>query len=482
MAGLQSSSGGEQGPARGFSLLRPEMDHGEDARSTWVLALAGLLVAGCAAGLLDLSPRWFANNVGSVLLQAARIVLMTAAVGGAAVWALWYVVSDKPSAGAAWIARNLSMGWMFLPCFVLFYQARSPWMLACAALVAVGFAMSLRRLLPIRVDTGETTAVVSDSPMPSLNGLPPVDSPVLLATCVAVLLQGAAALAMGASMVTSSLTLAVAVFLLIWRWSAYEVRAAEWWSGRHPPLRQFVLAVVVTAMMLVPYTIGEKFGWGFHPRVPVVAAAPRQGAHARSGYFGILLYPPPKKMEIIVPRLQEDVVAEGALSRPLVIPFDGPYWYYKDPGERPGPKTHEAHGRPTDANINVRSTDLDPLMMEAHQRLSRPISLAACGEIDVAVTNADVRTGEIDLALVLADASAAARPRQVLAAKPVLSSLADPIPQGRQPVKEVLRFAVPAGAHLRRFDDITVRFILAPQHARTGAKVSVESFELVPRM
>jgi hypothetical protein len=59
--------------------------------------------------------------------------------------------------------------------------------------------------------------------------------------------------------------------------------------------------------------------------------------------------------------------------------------------------------------------------------------------------------------------------------------MVDPMPQDRKPVKEVLRFAVPAGAHLRRFDDLTVQFILAPRHARTGAKVSLESFELIPR-
>jgi hypothetical protein len=82
---------------------------------------------------------------------------------------------------------------------------------------------------------------------------------------------------------------------------------------------------------------------------------------------------------------------------------------------------------------------------------------------------------------VLADSSTRGRARQVLAARQVISSLPESIPQDRAPVKEVLRFAVPAGAHLRRFDDVTVQFILAPRHARTGAKISVESFELIPR-
>ncbi|HEX3570189.1 MAG TPA: hypothetical protein VHU44_05145 [Acidobacteriaceae bacterium] len=480
MAGLQSSSSFEQAPVRGFSLLRPGADHGEDARSTLVLAVAGLLVASLAAGLLDLSPRWFANNMGSVLLQAARIVLMTAAIGGATVWALWYVVSDKASAGAWWVARNLCIGWVFLPCFELLNQAGSPWALAFAALVAVGSALSLRRLLPLEPEV--VWVPNADSPLPSLDGLPPGDSPVVLATCVAVLLQAAVALALGATLMKAALPLGVAVFLLTWRWSAYETRAAEWWGGQYPPLRQFVAAVVVTAMTLVPYTIGEKSGWGIHPHMPVMKPIPSlKEAHASSGYFGIILYPPPKPKEVIVPRLQEETIAAGGLTKPLVIPFEGPYWYYKDAWIQPGPRSHVAHGQPTDEGINVRSTDLNPLMMQAHQKISRPINLDACGEIDVTVRNADTKPGEIDLALVLADSSAHARPRQVLAARPVLSSMVDPMPQDRKPVKEVLRFAVPAGAHLRRFDDLTVQFILAPRHARTGAKVSLESFELIPR-
>jgi len=40
---------------------------------------------------------------------------------------------------------------------------------------------------------------------------------------------------------------------------------------------------------------------------------------------------------------------------------------------------------------------------------------------------------------------------------------------------------VPRGARLRRFDEITLKFMLAARRNRTGAKVSVESFELVPR-
>ena len=477
MAGSQSSSSFAQG--RGFWLLQPGADHSEDARSTWILAVTGLVVAACAAGVLGLSPRWFPDNIVSLVLQAARIVLTTAAIAGGAVWALWYVVSEEPSSGAGWIVRNLSLSWVFLPAFVLFYEARSAWMLAIAPLVAVGFAVSLRRLLPVPPEP--VRASRRDTPMPSLNGLPRADSPLLLAACAAALLEGAV-LTAGFSLLMASLPLAFAVFLVTWWWAGYEARAAAWWGGRHPPLRQFAAALAVTSLLLVPYTLGEKSGLGLHTHSEwALKTRTTQPANARSGYFGIILYPPPKKKELLLPPTELGPTIDGGLTQPLLIPFDGPYLYFNESDMRPGPKAHVAHGKPTDAKINVRSTDEEPLLMEAHQKIGRPIRLAACGEIDVVLTNADTRPGEIDLALVLADSSTRGRPRQVLAARQVISSLPESIPQDRAPVKEVLRFAVPAGAHLRRFDDVTVQFILAPRHARTGAKISVESFELIPR-
>jgi len=258
-------------------------------------------------------------------------------------------------------------------------------------------------------------------------------------------------------------------------------RAAEWWAGHHPPLRQLGLAIVVTSLILVPYTIGEKLGWG--PHVPAAAAKPTPPSPgtSSSGYFGIILYPPPVKKQLIAPLQPGAAIKPGSLTRPLLVPFDGPYWYFKSAVGQPGPSAHIARGRPTDHGINIRSTDWQPLRMEAHQRLSRAINLADCGEIDLAITNADTRPGAIDVMLVLADSSVPSRPRQVLSSQPVLSSLLEPMPQDREPVKEVLRFAVPQGAHLRRFNDLTVTFLTAPRHATTGAKVAVESFELIPR-
>ena len=119
--------------------------------------------------------------------------------------------------------------------------------------------------------------------------------------------------------------------------------------------------------------------------------------------------------------------------------------------------------------------------MEAHQTLSRPIDLDCCSEIDVALTNADTRSGEIAIALLLTDSTAAANPQLFVGESPIPSSQLDPIPQDRTPVKETLHFSIPANPTLHRFNQITVVFLPSQDRARNAAKVSIDSFELIPR-
>ena len=49
------------------------------------------------------------------------------------------------------------------------------------------------------------------------------------------------------------------------------------------------------------------------------------------------------------------------------------------------------------------------------------------------------------------------------------------------PVDEVLRFAVPSRAAIRKFDQITVVYLPGVEHWQVGAKVAIEQFQLLPR-
>ena len=174
------------------------------------------------------------------------------------------------------------------------------------------------------------------------------------------------------------------------------------------------------------------------------------------------------------------MLGSGVKAKPLIIPFDGPYWYFKAPMTGPGPKAHVTFGEPTKAN--VRSTNWMPLRMEAHQNLGLPIDLDCCREIDMKVTNADNRAGRIDIALVLTDAASPGRKQMMLGDEPVVSSIGvRTTTQDRAPVTETLRFAIPKAAGLRRFDEIDVIVQPSVERAKLGSRVAVEEFELVPK-
>ncbi len=119
--------------------------------------------------------------------------------------------------------------------------------------------------------------------------------------------------------------------------------------------------------------------------------------------------------------------------------------------------------------------------MEAHQHLDLPIDLACCSEIDLDITNADSRPGKISLAIRLTDGASPAKPFQVLGERTVVSSEENPMPVNRSPVKETLRFPVSRSAAIHRFDEITIVFLSGRERERGGARVSIQSFTLIPR-
>jgi hypothetical protein len=219
---------------------------------------------------------------------------------------------------------------------------------------------------------------------------------------------------------------------------------------------------------------GSKAGGGPQMRDPM---AGKGGVD----YVGVILWPPKKKKpEIVPPQPKAPMAGNGVKAKPLIIPFDGPYWYFKAPAAGPGANAHVTFGEPTKAN--VRSTNWMPLRMEAHQNLGLPIDLDCCREIDMKVTNADNRAGRIDIALVLTDTSSRKGRQVMLGDEPVLSSMeATGTPKDKQPVTETLRFAIPRAVAQGRFDEIDVIVQPSVERAKLGSRIAVDEFELVPR-
>jgi hypothetical protein len=172
-----------EGERRGLSFLSTASRGSQS--SIWILAIASLTFAVVAANLLCLSPRWYSNRFLSLLYEPARFVVLTAATGAAGVQIFWEIVSAPPAAGRLWVVRNLSGGWVFLPCFVLLYEQNSPWMLFVVALISLGTAFGLRRMLPAKPESGAALDRTFAA-LPSLDGPPPADSPLLLAVWLAI--------------------------------------------------------------------------------------------------------------------------------------------------------------------------------------------------------------------------------------------------------------------------------------------------------
>jgi hypothetical protein len=49
-------------------------------------------------------------------------------------------------------------------------------------------------------------------------------------------------------------------------------------------------------------------------------------------------------------------------------------------------------------------------------------------------------------------------------------------------VFETLRFSVPAGARIGKFDEITVMLVPDIEHALVAPKIAIQQFQLLPRL
>jgi hypothetical protein len=263
-----------------------------------------------------------------------------------------------------------------------------------------------------------------------------------------------------------------------------DTSAVSQFAGTRQSILLCAFALILTVLALIPW-IGALGGGlqGAHDasqKPPPAAHRSMEPDKTGSEYVGVILWPPPaKKTEITPPVPHVHSFGMGGASQPVVIPFDGPYWYFKAPSERPGPRAHVAHGKAT--NVSVSSSDSAPLLMEAHQNLGPSIDLGCCSEIDIAITNADNRAGKIALGLRLTDSRSIGKPSKDLGERTIASSEVVKIPLNRPPVKELLRFPISRSATMRQFDAVTIVFLPAKERARGGAKVSIQSFTLIPR-
>jgi heme/copper-type cytochrome/quinol oxidase subunit 2 len=281
----------------------------------------------------------------------------------------------------------------------------------------------------------------------------------------------------------AALCLAASVFLAAWRWSSLTSHMRHRRQrGTRARIQMSAAATLLALMALLVWSVqaGRFSAGALAHKPPSNSNSPiTAGTHPAADYVGVILLPPKvEKKEIVAPAPRTPAITLG-LAKPVVIPFDGPYWFFKAPARRPARDAHVAHGKPTE--VNVHSSDLDPLRMEAHQTLGSVVDLRCCSALDLRVLNADKRPGTIDLGILLTDNTAPGRPSLYLGEQTLPSTTPLVIPRDRAPVEETLHFTIPREARSLRFNEITVLFHTAPFHARYAAKIEIRNFVLIPR-
>jgi hypothetical protein len=270
--------------------------------------------------------------------------------------------------------------------------------------------------------------------------------------------------------------LAVACVLPVWRFP--RKRAAR--LGRRGVVSS-ATALLVMAIALLPFL---KHGAG-HAALDALlqreqmkaASAKAPVPHPGAGYSGVILLLPPKPREAVLPP-PPNSSSTATQAKPLLIKFDGAYWYFKEPDERPRRDARIVHGDPLKAHIN--STNELALLMEAHQAILPAVKLSCCSAVEVNVANADVRSGEIFVEVLLRDTEAKGKPAISLGTQVIPSSTAPSIAFDRPTVHETLTFRIPRNARAKLCSEITVKIKPSRDRERAASQVSVESFVLVP--
>ena len=363
-------------------------------------------------------------------------------------------------------------GWVFLPAIALFLHQGSPLAPIIAIISATLTAISIHRLTaattkpnpePIRPQPNLFTTEIQISPSSWL--------PLALSLCLY------AAIAAAAQKEIELVTLLLSIWTLV---VTLQITAAKPTTSNQQPAtdrRPYYLIAAALCCAFIALSLSANIwhdrylGWsGTHPSGPKNPLATTN--RSSIGYQTIVLWPLKKPEKVIPsPPVNIDPSTPGT-GKAWIIPFYGPYWYFKVPGETPGPNAQTTHADPLKAN--VRSTDRLPLLMDAHQYLASPIDITCCREMQLVFRN-DATLGALAVALSLTDSQT--KRSQNLGIKQVTPTQNPGI---ASPTEETLIFSFPKSAIITKFDAITVTLVSSPTHATAGRRVAIERFIMIP--
>ncbi len=451
---------------------------------------AGLLNALIAGFLLCQLPEAQMPTLRALVGRAAAYVVLGALTGIMGAWIYWNNPSspfrEKPPLPFRAFALACASGWVWVPAVVILCEQVSP---AAGPVAMVGgwaLAVGLRRgtatlfVGSVVTDAGrqsEEREIFAES----LYRAPGEAYGYLIALCF---YAGGWAL-IDRSNMTAGALLAASAFVFAWKRThapdaVQESRSLE----RRAAMRLAAVAmaaVLVTAWALLDGVARRDKIQAMNALLAEQAAANAAKANSErgGGYVSVILWPYPERKQIVPPLPEPSNLLAPGTKRPLVVRFDGPYWYLQPPEDRPGPQAHQARGTPL--AVEIASNNRLPLVMEAHQNLGAQIRVARCREVQVEVMNRDNRPGTIAMGVVLTNSNLPGAPGVTLGEQPLASTEPEHFGTKTAPLIETLRFAVPSGARIRTFNEITVRLIPDSGHAKVGPRIAIRQFQLMPR-
>jgi hypothetical protein len=453
----------------------------------WALAGSVLLTALVAAFVCSPPAPNHLHSWSQTFSLATIYLLVAACVHAVAVWAVCRVREETES--AAW-TRVLSIIWavwlviVWLPLLVLLTAEKSPWVALVMPVTAV-FALLLLRWRAGSLEPEPEMIADPSRQLLQLDEAPRLWRTLLPALGTALCAEVGLALLSASHAWMAGCLLGAGLVYPTKRWLGRndgrnaQVGASQRASHRTSAANSVVvwLLMVLSLVPLMTIAAAGALNRVMHVQAHTQPHGASSAAKAASrGYVGVILIAPPKPHEIVPPT---ESTPGTSFKKEEVIPFDGVYWYFRQPDTQPGPTAHIIHGDPS--TNRVFSTDTKPLTMEAHQRLGRPIAMSCCRSLRVDVRNADNVPGTISIEVLLRDTNAKKGAGSASLGTLILrSSTVSPMPLKRAPVDESLIFPLPASARGRAFNEITVR--LKPERTRSlaGAQVAVKDFKLEP--
>jgi hypothetical protein len=452
--------------------------------------LGGLVLAGLSSSFLLClflcrMPQ-FHGVLSAVLLVKAVLFVAAAVLAGAAGTALYWNSSSctflaNPPVSFVRFAFDIAACWMWVPAAFLLAMNHSLLAPLAVGLAATVLGLRLREAIP---DIGAAEPAAMElfesalrKPGREWHGL------LVVAGVVASVWALDRRL-----LLESALSLAVAGFVFAWKYQDAPADSSDIEEGNRKAagklLRMAGPAVLVTVAVL-------EFGFSGMGHCLVGAAnststvisrllplQPRVETQGNSGYHSIILWPPEQKNQLLPPVPEQSRLLVPGATHPLIIRFDGPYWYFQAPDRKPGPRAHQAQGTPVDYRIEASG---GTLTMEARQQLGGEVPLADCRQIQMTIANRNNRPGTISIALLLVDSSARGKPAVYLGQQPIVGSEPENFALEASPVSETLRYSVPERARIRRFNQIIVMFLPEKSQIDLAPEIAIRQFALFAR-